>query len=329
MSEREEYLDELLKEMGNDSEEQTTEESILNNFDKELEGIDEDSFLREFEESLGDDLDFDSELGFSEEPIMKKESAGMKEADNSDTADFMNNIDDIVNNVKNGSLEDGLGDGDLSIEESLKNLDEKDPDLDKIGQEFALDDSFMINTLEPERVESEEPVEELSREEQLAREIEGLHLEQDEEKVSGDSQQKNSATEQEAEQKSQDKPEKKGFFSRLSALLFGEEEEDTAKTALPVNAKDMENMSEEELEALKQLEEQNAAALSEEAEKKAKEKEEKKALKEQKAKEKAEKKAEKKALKEQKAREKAEKRALEKSQEPVVKSKPLPKSRLF
>jgi len=64
----EEYLDELLKEMNGNSnvpEEHTREEGIVDNYDKELEGINEEEFLREFEKSLGEDLDTDLETEFS------------------------------------------------------------------------------------------------------------------------------------------------------------------------------------------------------------------------------------------------------------------------
>lgn len=49
MSEREEYLDELLKGVDSNAQsqtKQTTEGNLLDDYDKELEGIDEDDFER-------------------------------------------------------------------------------------------------------------------------------------------------------------------------------------------------------------------------------------------------------------------------------------------
>lgn len=335
MSEKEEYLDELLKEMdgnSNEPEEHTREEGIVDNYDKELEGINEEEFLREFEKSLGEDLDADLETEFSkgnESNSDLEKELGLNADDTS--ADFMDDIDSIVNNVKNGTLDDGLGDGDLSIEESLKNFDEEDPDLDGIGREFATDDSY-VNTLEEgldvmgELGENIGAAEELSEAEKLAKEIESLNLEVEETKSSADKEDK-SVEEARTQEDAAKKGQKKGFFARLSAILFGEEEEEVSQNqGAVVTPMDIENLSDENLSALMELENQNASAAEEEEAKKKQEEEEKKALKEQKAQEKAEKKAEKKALREQKAKERAEKKALKKqNQEPVEKTKPLPK----
>lgn len=338
LSEREEYLDELLKGMdgnSNQPERHTREEGFVDSFDKELEGINEEEFLREFEKSLGDDLDADLETEFSksnESNSDLEEELGLN-AD-STSADFMDDINHIVNNVKNGTLDDGLGglgDGDLSIEESLKNFEEEDPDLDAIGREFATEESY-VNTFDTdldaagEAGEATGATEELSEAEKLAKEIESLNLEVEETKSGAKKEEKDPAIDEAKNQEEEEKKgTKKGFFARLSAILFGEEEEETVPKQGTVAAPmDIENLSDENLSALMELENQNASAAEEE--KKKQEEEEKKALKEQKEKEKAEKKAEKKALKEQKAREKAEKKALKKkNQEPVEKTKPLPK----
>lgn len=335
MSEREEYLDELLKEMdgnSNEPEEHTREEGIVDNYDKELEGINEEEFLREFEKSLGEDLDADLETEFSKGSDSDWEEELSLDADGT-SADFMDDIDSIVNNVKNGTMDDGLGDGDLSIEESLKNFNEEDPDLDEIGREFAADDSY-VNTLEEgldvmgELGENLGAEEELSEAEKLAKEIESLNLEVEEAKTSADRETEETPVEAAQTQKDDTtKGQKKGFFARLSAILFGEEEEEVSKNqGTVVTPMDIENLSDENLSALMELENQNASAAEEEEAKKKQEEEEKKALKEQKEQEKAEKKAEKKALKEQKAKARAEKKALKKqNQEPVEKTKPLPK----
>lgn len=337
LSEREEYLDELLKGMdgnSNQPERHTREEGFVDSFDKELEGINEEEFLREFEKSLGDDLDADLETEFSksnESNSDLEEELGLNT--DSTSADFMDDINHIVNNVKNGTLDDGLGDGDLSIEESLKNFEEEDPDLDEIGREFATENSY-VNTFDTdldaagETSEDAGATEELSEAEKLAKEIESLNLEVEESKSGAEKEEKEpSSDEVQTQEEEKKKGQKKGFFARLSAILFGEEEEEAVpKQGAAAAPMDIENLSDENLSALMELENQNASAAEAEAAKKKQEEEEKKALKEQKEKEKAEKKAEKKALKEQKAKAKAEKKALKKqNQEPVEKTKPLPK----
>lgn len=328
MSEREEYLDELLKGVDSNAQsqtKQTTEGNLLDDYDKELEGIDEDDFLREFERDLGDeldlDLDSDFETEFAEEKFPEKDfQEAFPSESNSASEDFSYDIDNIVNNVKNGNLEDNWNDGDLSIEESLQDYEE-DPVMDEIGNEFGIEDSYGME----ESFGMEEPAEELSEAEQLAREIEGLNLESEEEKPDKAKVAPKAEAEAEAAEGRGEKPKKKGLFRRFTAALFGEDDEETSANGDTVKVDNIENMSEEELAALMEMENANAAAAEEEKAKKQQKEEEKKALKEQKAKEKAEKKAEKKALKEQKAKEKAEKKALQKSQEPVEKSKPLPK----
>lgn len=327
MGEREEYLDELLKEIDDEKDQEGKTAEVWDDFDKELEGIDEEDFLKEFEKSLGDDLDSNMGTEFSKADTSDSELETEFGMDDSTSPDFMDSIDSIVNNVKNGNLDDGFGDGDLSIEESLKNFSEDDPALDEIGQGFASDDSYMVNTLEgmDEMGESED----ISEAEKLAREIEGLNLDAEEsEKKEAEPKKESSIEGENSLEEDTKKEKKKGFFARLSVALFGEEEEEVVKKpAVEIAPSEIENLSEEEMSALLELENQNTSSEEEEEAKKKKEKEEeKKALKEQKAQEKAEKKAAKQALKEQKAKEKAEKKALKlQNQEPVVKSKPLPK----
>lgn len=330
MGEREEYLDELLKEIDDEKDQEGKAAEVWDDFDKEMEGIDEEDFLKEFEKSLGDDLDSNMETEFSKADTSESEfETELGLDDDSTSPDFMDSIDSIVNNVKSGNLDDGFGNGDLSLEESLKNFNEEDPVLDEIGQGFATDDSYMTN--ESEEIELPEEADEISEAEKLAREIEGLNLsDETSETNKAEREEESSAEEKKAQEESKKQEKKKGFFARLSAALFGEEEEEEVVAPKPAAATipaDIENLSEDELSALRALESQNSSSgEDDEAKKKQEKAEEKKALKEQKAQEKAEKKAAKQALKEQKAKEKAEKKALKlQKQEPVVKSKPLPK----
>lgn len=331
MSEREEYLDRLLKGMDSSlggEEEQGAGKGSLGILDRELEGIDEDNFLQEFEKNLGDDLDYGLETDLFGELEGKnglKEETGFVEENTS--GDFMDNIDNIVNYVKGGELDEGLAEDDLSIEESLKNFDETDPDLDEIGQGFGQEESVLFDSLGEEADnDGIQDAEELSEAEKLAREIAGLDLEADMESQIADSKESELDVQGEARiAEEEKKSKKKGFFARFFATLFGEEEEAFQKGQDTGAPADIENLSEEELGALMNLENQNTSAEEEKAKKK-QEQEEKKAAKEEKAKEKAEQKAQKKAAKEQKAREKAERKALKAQQQaPVEKTKPLPK----
>lgn len=111
-----------------------------------------------------------------------------------------------------------------------------------------------------------------------------------------------------------EKPKKKGFFAKLMDLLFGEDEEETA-SAVVEGADDLENISDENMEILKAM---NDDKLTEPAGKKAKKEKKKKEKKEKKEKQPKEK-------KEKKPREKKPK----KEKKPKVrgpKEKPLPKA---
>lgn len=315
LSEREEYLDELLK--GVDSESVNSkgekEEELWENYDKELEGIDEDDFLKEFEKSLEEEqLDFDLEEEILADTTREEYEPEFIMDERSSSSDLLDEID-------------GIDDGDLSIEDSLKGYMEDEPILDEIGQKFANQESEMINVEEEERdvldmlsnmpgIEDLEylkeddvtPIEDeaLFMAEALAEEIEGLGLELDDR----ESQTKAAEMEPQEEEIEAGK-KKKGIFKRFMIFFFGEDTEET--------------ISDENEDVLEQ-EENNSE--DEEKEKKKREKEEKKALKEKNAKIKAEKKAEEKKKKQQVASEKAEKKAQkQKEQQPVEKSKPLPK----
>ncbi len=264
----------------------------------------------------------------------------------------MGDIDQIVNNVKNGTLDDleqfgTLDDGlDLSIDESLQNYAEEDNGFDDIGTGYKdVESDFVVNNLDGEEdtayqpgepnqelldmlsgigeeppaeelepqedsfvMEEEMPSDEASLEtsldletspeqdqpmqvedavEKLAKELEGLGLENDELSILDEEPEE--APQEETEQEETGE-EKAGFFQRLGLLLFGEDHEEP-----------------EEDPATKEA---NAAAAKEAKERKKQEKKEKQ---EQKKKEK----------KEKQAKPKKEKKP--KDPNPVPKGKPLPK----
>ena len=108
---------------------------------------------------------------------------------------------------------------------------------------------------------------------------------------------------------------KKGFFAKLAATLFGEEEEPTDVEHVEVpESQDLENISDENLQILKELEAAEQAGAAKEDKKQAK-KDKKKAKKEKKEKE----------PKEKKPRKKREKKVKEPKPEEPDNTPPLPK----
>lgn len=116
-------------------------------------------------------------------------------------------------------------------------------------------------------------------------------------------------TKEKADDEKKKPKKKKGFFAKLAATLFGEEEESTDVEHVEVpESQDLENISDENLQILKELEAAEQAGAAKEDKKQAK-KDKKKAKKEKKEKE----------PKEKKPRKKREKKVKEpKPEEPVI-----------
>lgn len=373
MSEKEEYLDQLLKGLDGESteepkESQQTEDEFLESYEKDLSDIDEDEFLREFEKNLGQpesdfsqemSLEADSDRGSADapstgnglEPERNQEPGLSQEQEDMD-------VDSIVHNVKQGTYgqEDSITDGDLSIEESLLNYQEEDPVLDEIGNEFSSEASGFTDSTKASAKEAELPASgdtsdkdildmlsgmkedsELSdigdllnkdqnqdkipadeldtMAKELAEEINSLNLSVEEETApKKPKREKKEKVKSESNKPKEDGQPKKGFFKRLGILMFGEEEVVRAADELVPEFGDLENISDENLEILKELEGKKSA---EEEEKKLKKKEEKE--------EKAKARAEKKAKREKEKKEKPKKEKKPKVPEPVMKTRPLPK----
>ncbi len=339
MNEREDYLDRLLRGVEEPGSEEApgAEEDFFSGLGSAFSEEPEDDFLQAFEKSVSNTSDMGLDRDFD-----------------------MGDIDQIVNNVKNGTLEDldqfgTLDDGlDLSIDESLQNYAEEDTGFDDIGTGYKdAESDFVVNNLDGEgdtayqpgeanqelldmlsgigeeppaeelesqedsfAMEEEAPSEEESLEasldletnpepdqpmqvedavEKLAKELEGLGLENDELSILDEEPKEDPQEESKQEETNE---EKTGFFQKLGLLLFGEDHEEP-----------------EEDPATKEA---NAAAAKEAKERKKQEKKEKQ---EQKKKEKEEKKAQKE--KEKQAKPKKEKKP--KDPNPVPKGKPLPK----
>lgn len=171
MNEREDYLDRLLRGVEDSPEDiQETEEDFLEEFNNSFSEDDENDFLMEFEKSRNK-----PEEDFAEDRSM----------------DFdMEDIDHIVNNVKQNTMDepeemdafgapddfgnldtfgdfdtfggedepgevDTLGEGDLPIEESLQNFSDEESNLDEISTDFGDgEQDFMINTMDEGNDES-------------------------------------------------------------------------------------------------------------------------------------------------------------------------------
>lgn len=357
MNEREDYLDRLLRGVeGTPEEDQGTEDELFGNYNSSFSADEEDDFLKAFEKSMSQSGDR-SDLGSKTD------------------MDFdMDDIDHIVSNVKNGTLDEfedfgSLEDGkDLSIEESLQDYTEDNAGLDEIGTEFSSDEQdYMVNTLDgnetmeyepedsnqdllkmlsgigeetdidepgPGPEESEGiPGDELdSMAKELAMEIDELGIETDDEleNVLAEEQEaqdakkdKKKGKKEKKKKEKKDKGENSGFFQKLSRVLFGEEEEEDKNpdSAIP-EISEIENISDENMDILRELEKKNGTPEEDEKARKKKEKKEQKA---QKKKERAEKKAQK--AKEKQAKPKKEKKV--KEPKVVEKTKPLPKGPVF
>jgi len=355
LNEREDYLDRLLRGMDGESENKDAEDDFFS----ELGGVSqeaEDDFLKEFEKSR-------AQWNNTSEP---------------EQDEGMDDIDQIMDHVKNsgleemeefGSLEDGT---DLSIDESLQNYTEEDEGLDHIGGGYDSDDSnVMVNTMdhqdqgadynpgeanqelldmlsgigeedslgeegfqqeenfslleedsmlgeeqqdslnEPKSSDAQQSSEGESVAESLARQLENLGLDMEEEdslQRQESSKKKDKKKKKEASEEKGENGEKLGFFQKLSKLLFDGEE--------------LIELSEEETKELKEEESKKAAAAAEAKERKKQEQKEKKEQKKQEN-------AEKKALKEQKKQEKAKKKQEKKETMVIEKTKPLPKGPVF
>ena len=122
-------------------------------------------------------------------------------------------------------------------------------------------------------------------------------------------------TKEKADDEKKKPKKKKGFFAKLAATLFGEEEESTDVEHVEVpESQDLENISDENLQILKELEAAEQAGAAKEDKKQAK-KDKKKAKKEKKEKE----------PKEKKPRKKREKKVKEPKPEEPDNTPPLPK----
>lgn len=375
MNEREDYLDRLLRGVEDDPEEfQGSEEDFLEEFNSSFSEDDENDFLQEFERSKNkadseSDLDMDFDMEDIDNIVSNVKNGTLDDMDQIDTLDEMDALDEIdtIGDIDTFGEIDNLGEEDLSIDETLQNFPEEDPVLDQIEPEFEAQESefesenqeFMVNTMgdadmlgfgeedaeqgmedmfsdmgeegEADNMPEDE-LESIARD--LAKEIGDLGIGSNDESESEKDNKKELEQvllEEEPEKGKKGKKKKEdpdgkkpGLLKRISLALFGEDEEEESG-GVPQNA-DIDNLSDENMEILRELDGKKGKKEKDEKALKAQKKKEKKAQKDQKKAEKKQAKAEKKA---QKEKEKQAKPKKEKKPKVVEKSKPLPKKPVF
>lgn len=307
MNEREDYLDRLLRGV-EDGPEDSKEDDGLFDFDSTAD--EDDDFLKAFERSLSDSPDAsspDSDMDFNLDEIDDIVSNVKSKASADDDQEFM------VNTMEDEG-DSGASDAGQDLDDLLSSLnDGLDTDSFGLGDGDGSDDASGME-------EDISPKDELdSMAEELAREMDELDLgeqegdadfpEYDQDTASG------SGSKKKQKKAKKEGGEKKGFFQRLATALFGEDEEEEFDGTVP-EIGDIDNISDENLDILKELDQ----GAKEESEKDRK-KREKKEQKEQKKRAKAEKKAQK--AKEKQAKPKKERKP--KEPKVVEKTKPLPR----
>lgn len=309
------------------AEEQRRENEFLREFEGELYQEDTDDFLQQFELELeaekGDDLDrgaVDDEDFFENlEGIVSGASGEKKTETDVEQAEADREPSIPAGELSEGTLENsetGAGEEAPLFEELLEGgEDGQQPEFasEELMPEGENGDDDLLNLLSGLDDDGElSEIGDLLKADEENMELEGSSLGdlmvdtidgdgftgimQEEAKPSG-----NEAGEKKGKKKK--KKEKKGFFAKLSSALFGEDEsqESTENIVVP-EAEDLENISEENLQILKELEaaEQENASKEAEGKKGRKKKKDKKEKKEKKPKEKKERKKREKKVKEPK-----------------------------
>lgn len=304
----------------------------------------ETEFLREFEGELSEsDIETDEFLQQFELELEAEKGEDLDRGQVDDT-NFFENIEGIVSDA---SKENDPKEPEPSIEPVVEeNRIEPEEDLLEKEEELFVDTLFVDETEETgEAKEPEYATEELMQEgdngeEDLLELLSGMQedgelseigdlLKADEQNIELEeaaielekasesvAREANPVTEEKDIGKTEEKPKKKkGLFAKIASALFGDdEEEESAKDVAVPESGDLENISDENLQILKELEaaEQANAAGADEG-KKGRKKKKKKEKKEKEPKEK----------KEKKKREKKEKPPKEKDNTPPLPKKPV------
>lgn len=329
------------------------EQRFLQEFEGELEQEDVDDFLRQFElelaeeeeneanESVNTQSSVDENAGNIADMVsnaVENSTAGSsatseqtvsgdtQAAASADNAEFFENLEEIVSDASANDTDQGTSQG-----------TSKQGEMSGVSDEGAAQEA---QSSEPEYAE-EEPIGELDSANadllELLNGVEGdadlseigdllnadsndITLQEtgaayDEGVKAASSGSAATGTKEKTDDEKKKSKKKKGFFAKLAATLFGEEEEPTDVEHVEVpESQDLENISDENLQILKELEAAEQAGAAKEDKKQAK-KDKKKAKKEKKEKE----------PKEKKPRKKREKKVKEPKPEEPDNTPPLPK----
>lgn len=322
------------------------EQRFLQEFEGELEQEDVDDFLRQFELELAEEEENEAnESVNTQSPVdenagniadmvsnaVENSTAGSsatseqtvsgdtQAAASADNAEFFENLEEIVSDASANDTDQGTPQG-----------TSKQGEMSGVSDEGAAQEA---QSSEPEYAE-EEPIGELDSANadllELLNGVEGdadlseigdllnadsndITLQEtgaayDEGVKAASSGSAATGTKEKADDEKKKPKKKKGFFAKLAATLFGEEESTDVEHVEVPESRDLENISDENLQILKELEAAEQAGAAKEDKKQAK-KDKKKAKKEKKEKE----------PKEKKPRKKREKKVKEpKPEEPVI-----------
>lgn len=322
------------------------EQRFLQEFEGELEQEDVDDFLRQFELELAEEEENEANESVNTQSYVDENAGNIADmvsnavenstagssatseqtvsgdtqaAASADNAEFFENLEEIVSDASANDTDQGTPQG-----------TSKQGEMSGVSDEGAAQEA---QSSEPEYAE-EEPIGELDSANadllELLNGVEGdadlseigdllnadsndITLQEtgaayDEGVKAASSGSAATGTKEKADDEKKKPKKKKGFFAKLAATLFGEEESTDVEHVEVPESQDLENISDENLQILKELEAAEQAGAAKEDKKQAK-KDKKKAKKEKKEKE----------PKEKKPRKKREKKVKEpKPEEPVI-----------
>ena len=329
------------------------EQRFLQEFEGELEQEDVDDFLRQFELELAEEEENEANESVNTQSSVDENAGNVADAvsdavENStagssatseqtvsgdtqaaaqaDNAEFFENLEEIVSDASANDTDQGTPQGTskqgemsgVSDEGAAQEAQSSEPEYAKEEPIGELDSANadlleLLNGVEGDADLSE--IGDLLNADSNDITLQETGAAYDEGVKAASSGSTATGTKEKADDEKKKSKKKKGFFAKLAATLFGEEEESTDVEHVEVpESQDLENISDENLQILKELEAAEQAGAAKEDKKQAK-KDKKKAKKEKKEKE----------PKEKKPRKKREKKVKEPKPEEPDNTPPLPK----
>ena len=329
------------------------EQRFLQEFEGELEQEDVDDFLRQFELELAEEEENEANESVNTQSSVDENAGNVADAvsnavENStagssatseqtvsgdtqaaaqvDNAEFFENLEEIVSDASANDTDQGTPQGtskqgemlDVSDEGAAQEAQSSEPEYaeeEPIGELDSANADLLelLNGVEGDADLSE--IGDLLNADSNDITLQETGAAYDEGVKAASSGSVATGTKEKADDEKKKSKKKKGFFAKLAATLFGEEEESTDVEHVEVpESQDLENISDENLQILKELEAAEQAGAAKEDKKQAK-KDKKKAKKEKKEKE----------PKEKKPRKKREKKVKDPKPEEPDNTPPLPK----